>query len=172
MQSRKALFMALPLLAAVAFSTPGYALFDKEVKVQWADVPAAVQKAITANADGGKVDEVEKEMKGKTAVYEAKVNTSDDGRIKLKVAASGKLLGLHYKNKGDEDIAWDKVPEAVQKTITAYADGKKVDKVEKESTEGGSLYEAKVKDADGKTIKMKVTDEGKLRELETGKDWF
>lgn len=172
MKTRKALLMALPLVAAIAFSSPSHALFNKETKVEWSDVPAAVQKAITAHSDGGKVDEVEKEAHGKTEIYEAKVNTSDDGALKLKVTDAGKLVGLHYKSKSDEDIAWDKLPNAVQKTINTYAEGGKTDKVEKETTENGALYEAKIKSANDRTIQLKVSEDGKLRELETKKDWF
>ena len=172
MQTKKALLMALPLFAVIAFATPSYALFEKEVKVQWSDVPAVVQKTINAQLNGGKVDEVEKEAKGKTAVYEAKVDTKENGTLKLKVEESGKLIGLHYKNKEDEDVEWSKVPAAVQKTIAAYADGQTAKKVEREIKEGRAIYEAKIKTSDGKMIKMKVGDDGKLRELETEKEWF
>jgi uncharacterized membrane protein YkoI len=172
MQTKKALLMALPLFAVIGFASPSYALFDKEAKIQWSEVPAVVQKTVNAQAKDGKVDEVEKETKSNTAVYEVKINTKDDGILKLKVEESGKLVGLRYKNKGEEDIEWSKVPAAVQKTISVYSDGNTASKVEKETKEGGAVYEAKIKTSDGKVIKMKVGSDGKLRELETEKDWF
>lgn len=172
MQTRKALLMALPLVATVAFASPSYAIFDKETKIQWSDVPSAVQKTINLQAEGGKVDEVEKETKGNTSVYEAKVNTRDDATLRLKVEESGKLVGLRYKNKDEEAIDWAKVPKSVQKTISAYGDGNAAVKIEREIKDGRAVYEAKLKDADGKIIKLKVTDDGKLRQLESEKGWF
>ena len=74
------------------------ALAGKEEKVQWSELPTAVQKTITDNAGGGKVEEIEKETKskdGKTIiVYEAEVKKPDGKKVEIKVGEDGKLIEL------------------------------------------------------------------------------
>ena len=147
-------------------------LFGKEDKVKWSDVPASVQKTITANAHGGKVDEVEKETKDGKFVYEVKVKTSDNQKIKMKVVEDGTLTAFRYGHKEEKDVSFSEVPKAVQKTITDNARGAKVDKVEKETKNGETLYEAKVKASDDRETEIKVNENGDLRELKTEKDFF
>jgi len=93
MKIKTLLIVALPM--AMAFAASSFA-GEKEEKVQWSSVPAAVQKTITENAGGGKVEEVEKETKTKhgksVTVYEAKVNKSDGKKVEIKVGEDGKLI--------------------------------------------------------------------------------
>jgi uncharacterized membrane protein YkoI len=83
-------------VGAMVFATP--ALADKEEKVQWSELPAAVQKTIMDNAGGGKIEEIEKETKskdGKTVtVYEAEVKNPDGKKVEIKVGEDGKLIEL------------------------------------------------------------------------------
>ena len=175
--------MSLPALAqtsaAPAVSPPQQhesgvisGLFGKEDKVQWSAVPAAVQKTITDNAHGGKVDEVEKESKDGKDIYEVKIKTSDNQKIKMKVEGDGRLTEFRYGHKEGTDVSLSDVPKAVQKTITDNAHGSKVDKVEKETKNGETVYEAKVKTSDGKETEIKVNENGDLRELKTERDFF
>ena len=93
MKIKTLLIVALPV--AMAFAASSFA-GEKEEKVQWSSVPAAVQKTITENAGGGKVEEVEKETKTKhgksVTVYEAKVKKSDGKKVEIKVGEDGKLI--------------------------------------------------------------------------------
>ena len=65
-------------------------------KVEWADVPPAVQKTITDHAAGGKIDEIERETKtrdGKTVtLHEAEVKKPDGKKVEIEVAEDGKLI--------------------------------------------------------------------------------
>lgn len=83
---------ALPI--AIFFAASAFA----DEKVQWADVPPAAQKTITEYAEGGKIEEIEKETKmigGKRIpTYEADVRKSDGSKIEIEVGADGKLLEL------------------------------------------------------------------------------
>ncbi|GAB1719241.1 MAG: hypothetical protein NTAFB09_09720 [Nitrosospira sp.] len=76
-------------LAATAFA---------DEKVQWSDVPAAVQKTITENAGGGKIEEIEKETETingkKMPIYEAEVRKKDGSKIEIKVGEDGKLIAV------------------------------------------------------------------------------
>ena len=55
-----------------------------------------VQKTITENAGGGKIEEIEKDTETKDGksitVYEAKVKNSDGKKIEIKVGEDGKLI--------------------------------------------------------------------------------
>ncbi len=83
---------AIPIVIFFAKS----AFADK--KIPWADVPPAVQKTITENAEGGKIEEIEKETEkigGKRiSLYEADVRKADGSKIEIKVGEDGKLLEL------------------------------------------------------------------------------
>ncbi len=82
------------LSGAMVLATPAFS----DERVQWTDVPPAVQKTITDNAGGGKIEEVEKETKtrdGKTVtIYEAEVKKPDGKKIEIEVADDGKLIGV------------------------------------------------------------------------------
>jgi len=84
------------LSAAMVLATS--ALAGTEEKVNWSQLPAAVQKTITDNAGGGKIEEIEKETKthdGKTVtVYEAEVKKPGGKKIEIKVGEDGRLIEL------------------------------------------------------------------------------
>ena len=102
----KKLFMSVVLPAAMVFATSAFA--GKEERIQWTDVPPAVQKTITDNAGGGKIEEIEKETKiqhsralhfdnDKTVtVYEAEVEKPDGKEIKIKIGEDGKLIKISH----------------------------------------------------------------------------
>jgi hypothetical protein len=79
---------------ALSLAVPAFA----DEKVQWSDVPVAVQKTITENAGGGKIEEIERETEtigGKrTPIYEADVRKPDGSKIEIKVREDGKLIKI------------------------------------------------------------------------------
>lgn len=87
-------FIAIFLPVALALSTSVFA----DEKVQWSDVPPAVQKTITENTSGGVIEEIEKEtetINGKrTKIYEADVRLPDGKEIEIKVGEDGKLIEI------------------------------------------------------------------------------
>jgi len=93
-----ALALVLPLLAADNENK------DKEETVNFKDCPAAVQKAILDNANGGKILEVEKETtKDGKVIYEAEVKKADGKKTDVKVTEEGKLIGGEDEDEADED---------------------------------------------------------------------
>ena len=72
--------------------------FAKDEKVEWSQVPAAVQKTITENARGGKVEKIEKETESKggkpVTFYEAKVKKPDGKKFEIEVGEDGKLIKI------------------------------------------------------------------------------
>ena len=92
MNTKALLLVALPL--AMAYATSGFA--GKEEKVEWSQVPVAVQKTITENSGGGKVEKIEKERETKNGkavtIYEAKIKKPDGKKIEIEVDEDGKLF--------------------------------------------------------------------------------
>ena len=83
--------LAIGLVVAVSGCTEG----KKEVSVRFADCPVAVQKTINDYAGGVQFPEVEKETKKDgRVVYEAEAKEDDGKKIKIKVAADGRLVEL------------------------------------------------------------------------------
>jgi hypothetical protein len=84
------------LSAAMVIATSAYA--EKEEKIRWSQLPPAVQKTITDNAGGGKIEEIEKETEtkdGKTVtVYEAEVKKPGGEKVEIKVDEDGRLIEL------------------------------------------------------------------------------
>ena len=101
---KKKLFMSVVLPAAMVFATSAFA---EEERIQWKDVPPAVQKTITDHAGGGKIEEIEKETKTRkvrilhfnsnkiVTVYEAEVEKPDGKEIEIKVGEDGKLIKIN-----------------------------------------------------------------------------
>lgn len=82
--------------AAIVFAVSACA--GKEARVEWSEVPAVVQRTITHHAEGGEIEEVEKEIKLKNGntvtIYEAEVKRPDGKKIEIKVGEDGKLIEL------------------------------------------------------------------------------
>jgi hypothetical protein len=97
-------WMKVWLVAAAVMLAQALPVSAKEEKVKLSDCPAAVQKTIKENANGGKILEVEKETKKDgTVVYEAEVKKSDGKKIEIEVAEDGKLIGVEDEEDEDDD---------------------------------------------------------------------
>ena len=96
--------MTVGLLAsALALIAPGIALGGNEQKIDLADCPAAVQKTIKDNANGGTIVEVEKETKKDgTFVYEAEVKRADGREMDIEVAEDGRLIKIEVEEAEDD----------------------------------------------------------------------
>jgi hypothetical protein len=83
---------------ATALVAPAFAHGHKdkgqEEKVDWNNVPAAVQSTITSHASGGQVMSVEKENEHGVIQYEAKVKGTDGKMSEIKVGEDGKFLKM------------------------------------------------------------------------------
>ncbi|HEX8873520.1 MAG TPA: hypothetical protein VF780_02750 [Nitrosospira sp.] len=107
---KKKLFMSVVLPAAMVFATSAFA--GKVERIQWTDVPPAVQKTITDYAGGGKIEEIEKETTTQNVrilhfdsskivtVYEAEVEKPDGKEIEIMVGEDGKLIKIKHEKGG------------------------------------------------------------------------
>jgi len=76
---------------------------ETKQKVEMRDLPAAVQKTIQDNLDGGTVTETAKETKGDKTYYEARVQKSGGEKVEIKVAEDGTLVGVGKEEEEEDD---------------------------------------------------------------------
>jgi hypothetical protein len=103
MHSRK--ILALLVASSLAVCTIAVRAEEKEeneVKVKFDDCPAAVKATITKEAEGTKVDTVDKETDDGKTIYEAdaKINGTN---YEIKVAEDGKLISKKIDAEEDEE---------------------------------------------------------------------
>ncbi len=91
-------------------------------------------------------------------------------QIKVALVAATVVLALAWPAFADgkeEKVKLEDCPAAIQKTIKDNAGDGKIVEVEKESRKDGTVvYEAEVKKSDGKTVDIKVAEDGTLIEVE------
>ena len=97
-----ALFLGLGLGSSACTAIAAEEKEENEQKIKFADAPAAVQKTMTAEAGGAKIDMVEKEMEGGKTVYEAEVMINGK-RYEIEVAEDGTLLEKSQEDADDEE---------------------------------------------------------------------
>ena len=103
MNITKSFRIVLAFALALAIAIPVIA-GGKEKKVKLEDCPAAVQKTIKDNADGGKIVEVEKEVsKDGTVSYEAEIKTASGKEREIVVGADGTLIKIEDEDDDDDD---------------------------------------------------------------------
>lgn len=156
------LAISLPLIAAKKADKDG------DIKVTIQQLPRAVRAALQKAAGNGKIEEIEKEANG---IYSADV-VKDGRKFDIEITANGKLI-KNEVDKNDEckkdkecdkdevAVTLNEVPAVVAATIQNEAVGGTIDKIEKESKEGMTIYEASIK-KDGKKLEVKVAEDGTL----------
>jgi ERCC4-related helicase len=66
------------------------------------DMPAAVQKTIQDNLDGGTITRTAKETEESDTVYEAYVKKSEGEEVEIKVTSDGRLIGVGKEEEDDD----------------------------------------------------------------------
>lgn len=152
------------LLLLTALALPGFARAEEDDKpVKFADLPAAVAKAIKAAAGEAKLAAI---MLGDEDGVEAYETTWEAGGHKheIAVAKDGKVLS------SEEIIPLAEAPAAIQKAITAEAGANKVTEVEKVLEGGETFFECTIEFANPgkgqKRLGVKFNAAGKVLERE------
>jgi uncharacterized membrane protein YkoI len=144
MLSRYVGFIALGLWVGSAFA--------QETKVQFKDLPPAVQVTAKAQSQGATVKGYSKEIeKGKTE-YEVQL-LADGKKRDVSIDPDGKVL------ETEEVIAFSLVPKKAQDAIKHEAKGAKVEKVEMVKSEQPTVYEALIRQ-NGKKHEIRVLENG------------
>ena len=101
----KKLITALSAVALFGLACPMAASAEEEheATLNASDVPAAVQKAVEAEAKGGKIVRWEKEGENYEGVFEKKGK-----QVGVKVDPNGKILSRHNESKEHKEKGGDK----------------------------------------------------------------
>ncbi len=91
------------------------------------------------------------------------------GVLLLLGCAAVSFAGKDGNGESEEQITLDQCPPAVQETIKIQAAGGVVKEIEKEIKDGKTVYEAEIL-KDGKTIEIKVAEDGTLIKSEVDDD--
>ena len=103
MNPAKKVFLIVSLTSALA--APAFAHDDKEKeeKVEWSNVPAAVQATITGHSSSGQVVSVEKDVEKDGIEYEAKVKGTDGKMTEVSVKADGTFIKAEADDNDDNE---------------------------------------------------------------------
>ncbi|MBN1345496.1 MAG: PepSY-like domain-containing protein [Phycisphaerae bacterium] len=158
----------LAIASVVCLGAVGITVLAKdadEEKVSLDQVPPAVKATILKEAQGGTIQEIERETKKGKTVYEAEVMIGGK-EVEIKVAPDGTLIKKEIEGEEEEEvISLDQVPEAARNALLKHAGGAKIIKVEREKEHGAVVYEAEW-EVGGLKHEAEVTADGDLMELE------
>ena len=145
--------MRVSTLAVVTFSLVTIAL-AQETKIQRADLPAAVEKAVTAQSANATIKGFSREKENGQTYYEAEMTT--DGHSKdVLFDATGAVVEV------EEQVVLDSLPAAVEEGLQSKAGQGKILKVESITKHDKLVaYEAVVQKS-GKKSEVQVGPDGK-----------
>ena len=135
---------------------------DDDLKMKYADIPAAVKRTFQAEAPGVKIETVtrEKDEENET-VYWADAAIGER-TYAIGVFEDGTLSEMNIAFD-DEEIPLDKCPEAVRETFKLEAFGEKVELVGKQMRYGVLIYDAVVTHKE-KSYQLSIAEDGTLFE--------
>jgi uncharacterized membrane protein YkoI len=132
----------------------GCAAFAAEKKIQFEDLPAAVQTAVKEQTQNATLVGLSTEKeKGKT-VYEVETKVNGKSRDLL-LDQAGAVV------ETEEEVAIETVPASAKATLQKRATGGTISKIEKVTARNTVSYEATIRTKSGKISEYAVTPEGK-----------
>ncbi len=138
-------------LAALGISSLG---FSAEKKVEFKDLPPAVQKAVQEQTKGAHIKGISRETEDGVPQYE--IETTVNGKSRdINVDTKGNLLVV------EEQTSMDAIPAAARAAIEKKAAGAKVTRVETVNEKGVTSYEAAYMKG-GKSHEVAVKPDGSL----------
>jgi len=151
---RVLVFLATCSFVVAVFGSGVLAQEAKAKSLQLKDLPAAVQKTVNDNLNGGEIKNIGKETEDGVAQYE--IETMLNGKSRdFNVDAKGKLLVV------EEAATIDAIPAAAKAAIVKAVAGGKLGTVETYQKPGQPLaYEAAYTDKNGKSHEVLVKADG------------
>ena len=142
------------LLAIVALGGSALAQGEKGKSLQLKDLPAAVQKTVQANLNGGEIKNIAKEKEGGVEQYEVESVLNGKARD-FNVDSKGALLVV------EEATTFDAIPAAAKAGILKKVGDGKLGMVETFTKTGQPMmYEAAYTDKKGKKHEVLVKADG------------
>jgi len=143
---------SINVLVALALVSGAYAEKEKDKDLSLEQVPANVAEAIRGTAGKAEVRISQEKEDGKEA-YEAKW-LAGGHKHELVVLGDGTILSQ------EDEIAIDAAPAPVQAAVSALAGEGKLEKIEKVTENGTTVYEAEIEGKDG-DLEVKFDAAGK-----------
>ena len=167
-----AIIVAAAVAAGVLAPTSTRAGIFDDVELQ--SLPAAVQKTITAQLEGGKLRKIERETEDGSAYYEVDI-TKDGKRMEFKVDEAGRLLvppadtATRVKQKiADKtvgkignDVTLEQLSTQAQQTVKKETAGGKITEIEQDKEDAIIFYEVEF-EKDGEEYEIRVDQSGKV----------
>ena len=157
------------LLVLLTVSIGGLACAEKEVSLS--QVPPAVKAAIEEQATGGKILEIEQDMEDGQMIYEA-IILKNSKKMEFEFSSTGQLITDEEsedeegeESGSEQEIRLNDAPAAVQAAIKKAAGSNPILKIEQETEEGVSTYEADY-DVEGVKYSVKCAASGDVMEME------
>jgi uncharacterized membrane protein YkoI len=134
---------------------------EKDQKVDFNALPAAVRATAEANAQGGKITEAELEIEDGKQQYSIEVKKDSGTKFDIEIAPDGKLLKVDKEEAADETEGYEgddksneekidltAAPAPVQAALQKALNSSTLDELIKETEDGATVYEAEYKVAD------------------------
>ena len=104
-EMKTTVILATAIIGFTVLASPAYAEDEENnnhQKIAISDMPAAVQKTIQDNLDGGTITRTAKETEESDTVYEAYVKKSEGEEVEIKVTSDGRLIGVGKEEEDDD----------------------------------------------------------------------
>jgi uncharacterized membrane protein YkoI len=124
------------------------------VEVSLEETPAAVQKTIRTELNGGDLDSVDKNLDDTDVSYDVEGTGKDGKEVDFTVDDDGTL--------SSEEVALKDTPDAVQKAIADKLEGGKVTEIDENFDDDGTNFDVNMTAADGSSTSFNVTMDGTL----------
>lgn len=140
-------------------------LIEKEIAAK--DLPKAIRSTLDAKYPKAEIQKAEEITEGDKPKYEVILVTADKKRLEVELDAAGKVIEETELKVEDseEEIALDKLPEAVVKAVKAKFPKGKLVSAEKAVEDGVTTYEVSLKDGEH-DVSVKLSAAGKIAEIE------
>ena len=150
-------------------------------KMELSQAPAAVQKAVTAAANGAKIEDFERGTWQGRNVYQAAFK--ENGRhIELQVREDGKILHDPRKTgtgsavrgarspyasvtslvplSSTEKLDREELPVTVERRLNAHIGKQRIEDIERGTWQGKTVYQVAFKDAQGQHVELQLDENG------------
>jgi uncharacterized membrane protein YkoI len=127
-------------------------------EVTLTETPAAVQKTIQTELNGGSLDSIDKNLDDTDVSYEAEGTSKDGKDMDFTVDDDGTLSSLQ--------VDLSQTPDAVQKAITAQLNGGKVSEIDENFDDDGTNFDVTITTASGDETSFNLTIDGTMTSKE------
>lgn len=124
----------------------------QETKLDFKDLPPAVQDAVKAQSQGATVRGYSKEMEKGKSEYEVQL-VVDGKKRDVSIDPSGKVI------ETEQEVAFASIPEKAQDAIKREAGGARIETVEQVKSNQATVYEALVRQ-NGKKHEIRILESG------------